>query len=132
MDSWVVYFACFLNLSLPFLSFCFLSQFQFFPVELSWGMVQHLLLLICLSRAGMEDWDQQGRGHGARGLGCLKMLLLALMPWKRSLQDWLMLAASPWPEVGTDGISCSMCGPGPHCLESAMDGLVRINGAHRK
>ncbi|EDL02657.1 mCG63843, isoform CRA_b [Mus musculus] len=36
------------------------------------------------------------------------------MPWKRSPSR--QADARPWPEVGTDGISCSVCGPGPHCL----------------
>lgn len=34
-----------------------------------------------------QSWhglQSAGRGHGARGLGCLKMLPLALLPWKRS------------------------------------------------
>lgn len=42
-----------------------------------------------------------------------------------------MLVARPWPEVGTDGISCSVCGPGPHCL-GEFHGWLGVNRVHRK
>lgn len=62
--------------------FCFLSPVlssRAFP-----GAVQHLLLLICLSRAGREDCSQQAGAMVPEALGALKMLPLALLPWKRS------------------------------------------------
>lgn len=86
-------------------------------------------MFICLSSAGKKEATAGRQNHGGRrGPGRLKILPQPHCPWKRSfflerrlgrvlLSPLRGLTSSAKPRLRSraDGVSSTVCGPGPHC-----------------